>query len=194
MKLLERVDGVQQESECTAVFTKTYDIIVCGAGTAGIIAGITAARMGASVLCVEIGTFLGGMGTGIVMGYYNGDHLKGQCSVLDEEIVQLSDQICSGKKAWCEGIHAEAKKLVYEAAYTDAGGTIWYESMACGVWQKRGLSKGCAYWKMAGCRMLLVKWSLMQPRKPIYAVWRDCRFIWDGRATDRRKHFQRSVW
>lgn len=142
MKLLERVDGVQQESECTAVFTKTYDIIVCGAGTAGIIAGITAARMGASVLCVEIGTFPGGMGTGIVMGYYNGDHLKGQCSALDEEIVRLSDQICSHKKAWCEGIHAEAKKLVYEAAYTEAGGTIWYESMACGVWTKEGAVQG----------------------------------------------------
>ncbi len=142
MKLLERVDGVQQETVCEAVFTQTYDIIVCGAGTAGIIAGITAARMGACVLCVEMGTFPGGMGTGIVMGYYHGDHLKGQCSALDEEIVQLSDRICSQKKGWCEGIHAEAKKLVYEAAYADAGGTIWYESMACGVWTKEDAIQG----------------------------------------------------
>lgn len=142
MKLLERVDGIHRVSESTPDFLQMYDIIVCGAGTAGIIAALTAARMELRVLCIETGTFPGGMGTGIVMGYYHGDHLNGQCKALDEEAIQLSDQICCRKKAWCEGIHAEAKKLVYEAAYKKAGGVLWYESITCGVWAQEGGIQG----------------------------------------------------
>ena len=40
---------------------KEYDVIVCGAGTAGIVAAIAAGRQGASVLLLERSFHVGGM-------------------------------------------------------------------------------------------------------------------------------------
>ena len=48
---------------------RTWDVIVVGGGTAGLIAGIAAARAGAQTLIVERGGFLGGnAATGMNLG------------------------------------------------------------------------------------------------------------------------------
>ena len=54
---------------------ENYDVIVCGGGTAGAIAGIAAARNGAKTLIVENEGFLGGTATyGIpFLGFFSGD-------------------------------------------------------------------------------------------------------------------------
>jgi flavin-dependent dehydrogenase len=57
---------------------RAWDIIVIGGGTAGVIAGIAAARAGAQTLVVERGGFLGGnAATGMNLGgFYDGDEVQ----------------------------------------------------------------------------------------------------------------------
>lgn len=57
---------------------KKYDVIVCGGGTAGMIAAISSARTGASTLLVERDGFLGGTATyGLpFLGFFSGDGTK----------------------------------------------------------------------------------------------------------------------
>lgn len=129
--------------QCQPDFQKHYDVIVAGGGTAGVIAAITAAEH-VSVLCVERGTFLGGMGSGIVMGYYYGDDLEQSCMKMDMDIRQDSAQSYCGLKKWNEEIHPDAKKQYYQKRLEQAGGEIYYQSMTTGVW-------------MDGCRVVGVR-------------------------------------
>ena len=57
---------------------RTWDVIVIGGGTAGVIAGIAAARAGAQTLIIERGGFLGGnAATGMNLGgFYDGDEVQ----------------------------------------------------------------------------------------------------------------------
>ena len=51
-----------------------YDVIIVGGGTAGVVAALSAARNGASVLVIEKHTFLGGSllaGAICFMGFFN---------------------------------------------------------------------------------------------------------------------------
>ncbi|MDA8227869.1 MAG: FAD-dependent oxidoreductase [Desulfitobacterium hafniense] len=45
----------------TSIYRGDYDVVVCGGGTAGTLAAISAARNGAKTLLVEKGSFLGGV-------------------------------------------------------------------------------------------------------------------------------------
>ena len=52
-----------------------YDVVVCGGGTAGTIAAISSARLGARTLLVERDGFLGGTATNGIpfLGFFSGD-------------------------------------------------------------------------------------------------------------------------
>lgn len=121
--------------QCQPNFKEHYDVIVAGGGTAGAIAAITAAEH-VSVLCVERGSFLGGMGSGIVMGYYYGDHLESASRQMDLEIKQESARSYCDVKKWNEGIHPDAKKQVYQKRLEQAGGKVIYQSMITAVWME----------------------------------------------------------
>ena len=135
MKLRELIGNVKSETEAEKgfKFNEEFDVIVCGGGTAGAVAAITAAQEGAKTLCIETLSYLGGMGTGIVMGYYDGEGMKGLCADMDREAREESKRSCCNIKKWCAGIHCEAKKLVYEREYSKYGGTVYYHSMVIGV-------------------------------------------------------------
>jgi len=114
-------------------FDDHYQVVVCGGGTAGAPAAIAAAAAGLRVLCVETGSFMGGMGSGVVMGYYHGENMEGMFADIDREIKSESESVYSPKKAWCEGIHSEAKKYIFEKKYMEFGGVIWYYSIVTDV-------------------------------------------------------------
>ena len=67
-----------------------YDVIICGGGTSGIIAGITSARMGMRTLMIEKNGFLGGTAVmgGPIMSFldHNGNPMVGG---IPEEIIQI---------------------------------------------------------------------------------------------------------
>ena len=69
-----------------------YDVIVCGAGIAGSMAAIAAARMGARVLVIEEEGYPGGsmtaMGTGPMMTFHAGEKQTVR-GLMDEMIERL---------------------------------------------------------------------------------------------------------
>lgn len=67
-----------------------YDIIIAGAGTGGICAGIQASKMGASVLIVEPTNLLGGQMT--AAGVSTMDDLSGQASGLYAEFITRAEE------------------------------------------------------------------------------------------------------
>ncbi len=160
MELRTIENGCNTAEKTEAVFEQHYDIIIAGGGTAGAIAAVTAAGEGVKTLCIEMGSFLGGIGSGIVTGYYYGKALKGTIHELDTQIKQESQGPYCAMKSWCEGIHMEAKKYVYEKRFHELGGTILYESVVTGIWVDSGRVIGVRTLfggRVAdfGCRMLI---------------------------------------
>jgi hypothetical protein len=60
------------ESERVVPVAETADVIVAGGGTAGFIAALAAARNGAKVIVIESNSYLGGVGTAVMMGAFVG--------------------------------------------------------------------------------------------------------------------------
>lgn len=96
-----------------------YDIIVAGAGIAGISAAVKAARMGASVLLVEHYGFVGGMSTaGMVSPFMkhsiNGEPLvKGVFEDIEIEMRKIGGMIDNG--FYANSFRAAAAKLLNDA-------------------------------------------------------------------------------
>ena len=171
MELRMIENGCNTAEKAEAVFEQRYDIIIAGGGTAGAIAAITAAGEGVKTLCIEMGSFFGGIGSGIVTGYYYGKALKGTIHELDTQIKKESQGPYCAMKSWCEGIHMEAKKYIYEKRYHELGGDIRYESVVTGIWVDRGRVIGVRILSGGrmidfGCRMLT------RPPRPLPANWR----------------------
>lgn len=139
MKLSQRIDHrlVQQEVGQPS-FSRHYDVIVAGLGTAGSIAAIAAARRGLSVLGIESLTCMGGTGTaGAILSYYFG--LRGGLhEEFDEEIGKLEKEGYP-KRGKSSG---DLKKYVIERQALAAGVTIHYESTVVGVYIEGSAVKG----------------------------------------------------
>ena len=72
MKLLYNAESGLQAAHVTPCFAENCDVLVVGAGTAGAIAAIRAARGGMRVCAVDRLSFPCGMLAGAVFGYYYG--------------------------------------------------------------------------------------------------------------------------
>ena len=97
----------------------SYDIVVAGAGIAGIAAAVKAASMGASVLLIEHYPFLGGMSSaGMVSPFMKSqtagiDLVKGVFHQLEAGMVKMGGMIDNGFYAWA--FRATANSLLQEA-------------------------------------------------------------------------------
>lgn len=109
----------------------TAEVVVCGGGTAGALAGIAAAREGADTTLLEAGTFLGGIGAGGgIHSYYHGV-TGGIQDELDGRVADLTSLFSGAGKA--QGFHPEAKKVVLEQMAAEAGGRVVYGTTVTGV-------------------------------------------------------------
>ncbi len=96
-----------------------YDIVVAGAGIAGIAAAVKASSLGASVLLVEHYPFLGGMSSaGMVSPFMKSqtggiDLVKGVFSELEAGMLEMGGMIDNGFYAWA--FRATANRLLQEA-------------------------------------------------------------------------------
>lgn len=107
-------------------FTCTYDIIVCGLGTAGAFAALFCGQNGLSVLGIEAFTCAGGIHTaGGVEGHYFG-HPGGAYEALDNQVMEfVAKRSCTID---------EGRRLVTEEALQNADVTVFYESTVVGVY------------------------------------------------------------
>jgi len=127
MYLAEIKEGIQHSAAVANLeFEKTYDVIVCGLGTAGAFAALFSAENGMSVLGIEAFTCAGGIHTaGGVEGHYFG-HPGGLYEMLDKRVADFT------QKRSCT--MDEGRKLITEAALTEQGVEIVYESVVVGVY------------------------------------------------------------
>ena len=155
MILHELRNGQHSAFECGGVcFEESVDIIVAGAGSAGVYSLLAAAQEGASVLGVERSGCSGGMCTlGSVNGYYYG----GQGG-LYEETDRLTREI---GKYFCQfGLHPDAKKIVLERQLAEARARVWYDSVILGVYTEGDAVRGVRVLRgdtvcMVGCLILI---------------------------------------
>ena len=135
MLLFEMTDGKLSNRQVQPVsFSRSYDVVVCGLGTSGAIAAITAARHGLSVLGIEAFNCPGGTTTigGIMTNYFGnpgGIHME-----LDNAIQNFTDRHMALK--------AETGKIILQEALLDSGCKIWYESTFCGIYREENTVVG----------------------------------------------------
>ncbi len=128
----------------TTVKTGSYDVIVCGGGTAGAIAALAAAKMGGSVLLLEATTALGGMGTaGGVLGYYFG--VPGG---LYTEVDKRAKEIARELPAAITGGHGDlSKRLALAEMLREAGVAVLYRAVCLSVLKDSSRVTGVRYSK-----------------------------------------------
>lgn len=108
-----------------------YDIVVVGAGTAGAIAAIAAARNGAKTLAIDFNEYPGGVGTGAgICGYFHGQK-GGLQDEVDLRVRDMSESL--GDRRPIGGWHHEAKKIVLLDLFEEAGADFIGSAMLTGV-------------------------------------------------------------
>jgi NADPH-dependent 2,4-dienoyl-CoA reductase/sulfur reductase-like enzyme len=107
------------------------EVVVCGGGTGGALAGIAAAREGARTTLIEPVTFLGGIGSGGGIHMYYHGVAGGIQDELDQRVEALTPLFSGEGKA--QGFHPEVKKVVLEQMADDAGATVVYDTTVTGV-------------------------------------------------------------
>lgn len=107
-------------------FAHSFDVIVCGLGTAGSLAALFSAQNGLSVLGIETFTCVGGThSAGGVQSNYFGC-AGGRYEAVDQEIYDFA-------KRHTHTV-AESRKLVVERKLLEHGIEIRYECTVCGVY------------------------------------------------------------
>ena len=125
--LSEIVDGrICIKSVPSPTFTKEFDVIVCGMGTAGSLSALFSAENGLSVLGIEKLTCMGGTHTeGGVLWHYFG-YPGGRYQKLDQEVSDFAERYtCTS---------AESRKLLLEQSLNECGVETLYEAVPCGVY------------------------------------------------------------
>ncbi|NLA82929.1 MAG: FAD-dependent oxidoreductase [Clostridiales bacterium] len=117
-----------------------YDVIVCGAGPAGVCAAISAANQGSKVLLIERGGCLGGIWTGGLLSWILDSADKG--GIL-RRIISTLEERGKGYHARSNNFIAEpeAVKLLLEEMCLEAGGEIMLYTLVCGAHVEDGRLK-----------------------------------------------------
>lgn len=111
------------------------DVIVCGAGPAGVTAAITAARAGAKVRLFEWRGCLGGVWTAGLLGYFLDFGKPGFARELREKLEQRNARANSQSiSAFC--YDPEALKLLLEELCVDAGVSFQYHTRVAGAFRE----------------------------------------------------------
>ncbi|MBP3334147.1 MAG: FAD-dependent oxidoreductase [Clostridia bacterium] len=157
---------------------KSYDVIVCGGGVAGVAAAVTAANNGNSVLIIEKSNILGGLATlGLVNLFVPMCNGNGKQIIfgLCEKWVRLSAQYGYDTipAEWKDGEPKEPTKARYVQRYspyifalqlteeiTSSGADILFDCIACDPVMEGNICKGVITESKSGtefyaCKMLI---------------------------------------
>lgn len=121
---------------------KTYDVIVCGAGSAGIAAACAAARAGTRTLLLEHYGFGGGIITTAMIHTLdavkscadnNQNVVAGIAKELVDEIVLLGGNATPDNPPEALTVHPEIYKIAVDRLLARSGVTVLYHAHACDV-------------------------------------------------------------
>lgn len=124
---------------------QTYDVIVCGAGSAGVAAACSAAREGARVLLLERHGYGGGIMTAAMIHTFDAvkscrDHnitvVAGFAGELLEEIRTLGGLATDDNPGEALVVHPEMHKVALDRLLERHGVTTLYHAPVCGVMAK----------------------------------------------------------
>ena len=132
---LQQIFQYTQLPENDAIVEASYDCVVAGLGTAGIIAAITAARRGLKVLAIEKNFYPGGVWTG---GFVARSYIQ-QTGGLARSLQDLSEK----RQGYFS--MSETLKLELENAAADAGVVIEYGAALAGVEKSGSRVKNVTY-------------------------------------------------
>jgi hypothetical protein len=108
------------------------DVIICGAGPAGVAAAIAAARKGGRTLLMEAHGCLGGIWTsGLLSWVLDYQNKKGFMSELLEQVGKKDGRAFSTKGAGTSACDPEVMKVVLEELCEQAGVQIQYHTRVC---------------------------------------------------------------
>lgn len=109
------------------------DVIVCGAGPAGIAAAISAARAGAKVRVFEWRGCLGGVWTAGLLGYLLDFDKPGLNQELLKRLGERDLRRGTSRKSIC--YEPEGMKLLLEEMFVEAGIKFQYHTRVCGAYR-----------------------------------------------------------
>ena len=124
---------------------KSFDVVVCGAGSAGIAAAHSAAKAGANVLLLERHGFAGGIVTAAMIHTLDAikscvDHdvevVGGFAAALLKETHALGGSATPDNPGEAHTVHPEIYKVAIDRLLARAGATVLYHANVCGVWQE----------------------------------------------------------
>lgn len=120
------------------------DVLVCGAGPAGIGAAIRAARLGADTMIIESEGCLGGMATAGMMSHWVGRSSSKIMVELLDRTVEKSEIVgrCKDNTDNKIFINHEAQKIVLDEMMNEAGVKVLYYTNAVGAAVEDGEIKG----------------------------------------------------
>ncbi|MBL9114020.1 MAG: FAD-dependent oxidoreductase [Verrucomicrobiaceae bacterium] len=116
-------------------FAEDADVIVCGAGPAGVTAAITAARAGAKVRLFEWRGCLGGIWTAGLLGYFLDFDKPGFAKELREKL-DARDARANSKSASRFCYDPEALKLLLEELCVEAGVKFQFHTKVCAAFKE----------------------------------------------------------
>ncbi len=133
-----------------------YDVIIAGGGTAGVIAGITAARYHLKTLIVEQMGCLGGSQTAAMVTPMMDLLIEGnpEISGINQEIKKVLQQQQEGRDNW---FNPEALKFVLEDLFLKAKGELLYFTHAIDVIKEENVVKGIVIHNKSGIQKIMGK-------------------------------------
>lgn len=136
------------------MFNKSYDVVVCGGGIAGVAAALAAARRGQKTALIEKTVFTGGLATtGLILIYLplcDGNGTQVTFGITEELLLASLKYGPGDVPEWRKGHNAEEAKryrvtfspasfiLALDEVLSNAGVDIWFDTLVCAANVKDG--------------------------------------------------------
>ena len=137
------MNGYIEDNNLIPLYKET-DVLVCGAGPAGIGAAIRAARLGVTVTVIESQGCLGGIATAGMMSNWGGRSSSKILKEIYDLTYDMAKDIGWDDNNGCgrDAIYHDVQKIALEKMFSDEGIDVLYYTHACKAVVKDGVIDG----------------------------------------------------